>query len=127
MENTIATAKKTGYVETMMKRRRYLRDITSANATVRSFAERNAINAPIQGTAADMIKIAMIRIFNAMEASSMKSRMILQVHDELVFDAHLDEIETLSTLVEKEMTGAIPLAVPVLVEMKTGKNWLDAH
>ncbi|HPT09800.1 MAG TPA: DNA polymerase, partial [Bacteroidales bacterium] len=104
-----------------------LRDITSANATVRSFAERNAINAPIQGTAADMIKIAMIRIFNAMEASSMKSRMILQVHDELVFDAHLDEIETLSTLVEKEMTGAIPLAVPVLVEMKTGKNWLDAH
>jgi DNA polymerase-1 len=127
MENTIATAKKTGYVETMMKRRRYLRDITSANATVRSFAERNAINAPIQGTAADMIKIAMIRIFNAMESSSMKSRMILQVHDELVFDAHLDEIETLSTLVEKEMTGAIPLAVPVLVEMKTGKNWLDAH
>ena len=127
MENTIATAKKTGYVETMMKRRRYLRDITSANATVRCFAERNAINAPIQGTAADMIKIAMIRIFNAMEASSMKSRMILQFHDELVFDAHLYEIETLSTLVEKEMTGAIPLAVPVLVEMKTGKNWLDAH
>ena len=127
MDNTIASARKSGYVETMMKRRRYLHDITSANATVRSFAERNAINAPIQGTAADMIKIAMINIFKTMNKQSMKSRMILQVHDELVFDVHHSEIEKLSALVDHEMTRAIPLDVPVLVDMKTGKNWLEAH
>ncbi|MCK9424039.1 MAG: DNA polymerase I [Bacteroidales bacterium] len=127
MENTIASARRLGYVETMMKRRRYLHDINSRNATVRSFAERNAINAPIQGTAADMIKIAMINIFRALGQQSMKSRMILQVHDELVFDVHQNEIEKIKTIVEREMVGAIPLDVPVLVEMETGKNWLEAH
>lgn len=127
MEKTIAFAKSHGYVETMMKRRRYLRDINSGNANVRGFAERNAINAPIQGTAADMIKIAMIRIFREMEKRGLKSRMILQVHDELVFDVFLPEAEELSALVRIEMQEALRLKVPVVVDMNTGKNWLEAH
>ncbi|MCX6304177.1 MAG: DNA polymerase I [Bacteroidetes bacterium] len=127
MDSTIESARHKGYVETMMKRRRYLRDITSGNATIRSFAERNAINAPIQGTAADMIKIAMINIFNEMEPLNLKSRMILQVHDELVFDVHKDEVETLKPIVVHGMQNAIHLDVPVLVDMNTGRNWLEAH
>jgi DNA polymerase-1 len=127
MDSTIEFARKNGYVETMMKRRRYLRDITSGNATVRSFAERNAINAPIQGTAADMIKIAMITVFNEMEKLNLRSRMILQVHDELVFDVHKDEVETIKPIIMEGMQQAIKLDVPVLVEMNTGKNWLEAH
>ena len=127
MDNTIQSARRNGYVETMMKRRRYLHDITSGNATIRSFAERNAINAPIQGTAADMIKIAMINIFREMQLRQLKSRMILQVHDELVFDVHKNEIETIKPLVMEGMQNAIHLDVPVLVEMNTGNNWLEAH
>ena len=127
MDATIARAKETGYVETMMKRRRYLRDINSSNATVRGFAERNAINAPIQGTAADMIKIAMIRIHKELERRQMRSRMILQVHDELVFDMHLSEEEELKKIVMQGMQEALPLSLPVVVEMSTGKNWLEAH
>jgi DNA polymerase-1 len=127
MDSTIESARRNGYVETMMKRRRYLRDITSGNATVRSFAERNAINAPIQGTAADMIKIAMIDIFKEMDSLQLKSRMILQVHDELVFDVHKDEVEILKPIVVQGMQNAIHLDVPVLVEMNTGRNWLEAH
>ena len=127
MDNTIKLARQNGYVETMMKRRRYLRDINSGNATIRSFAERNAINAPIQGTAADMIKIAMIDIFSEMERLQMKSRMILQVHDELVFDVHKNETEILKPIVLKGMQNAILLDVPVLVDMNTGRNWLEAH
>ncbi len=127
MDSTIESARRNGYVETMMKRRRYLRDITSGNATIRSFAERNAINAPIQGTAADMIKIAMIRIFNEMERQQLKSRMILQVHDELVFDVHQSEIDLIKPIVLEGMQNAIKLDVPVLVDMNTGKNWLEAH
>jgi DNA polymerase-1 len=127
MDSTIEFARSHGYVETMMKRRRYLRDITSGNATVRSFAERNAINAPIQGTAADMIKIAMINIFNEMEKMNIKSKMILQVHDELVFDVHKEEVEILKPLIINGMQNAIHLDVPVLVEMNTGRNWLEAH
>jgi len=127
MEQTISFAKRNGYVETMMKRRRYLRDINSANATVRGFAERNAINAPIQGTAADMIKIAMINIFNELEKEKLKSKMILQVHDELVFDAPAEEIDMLKSIVERGMRQAIRLNVPVLVDMKTGMNWMEAH
>ncbi len=127
MDITIASAKNNGFVETMMKRRRYLRDINSGNATVRGFAERNAINAPIQGTAADMIKIAMIHIFREMETRGLKSKMILQVHDELVFDAHIEELDLLRPLVSEGMQNAIRLDVPVLVEMSTGKNWLEAH
>jgi DNA polymerase I len=127
MDSTIESARRNGYVETMMKRRRYLRDITSGNATIRSFAERNAINAPIQGTAADMIKIAMINIYHEMERLHLKSRMILQVHDELVFDVHKDETETVKPIVVHGMQHAIHLDVPVLVEMNTGKTWLEAH
>ena len=127
MDMTIEAARRQGYVETMMKRRRYLRDINSGNATIRSFAERNAINAPIQGTAADMIKIAMIDIFSEMERLDLRSRMILQVHDELVFDVHKDEAEVLKPLVMRGMQNAIRLDVPVLVDMNTGGNWLEAH
>lgn len=127
MDNTIALARKNGYVETMMNRRRYLRDINSSNATVRGFAERNAINAPIQGTAADMIKIAMINIFREFEKKKMKSMMILQVHDELVFDVLKDETEEVKKIVEHKMKTAIKLDVPVEIDMNTGMNWLEAH
>jgi len=127
MDQTIEYARQHGYVETMMKRRRYLRDITSGNATIRNFAERNAINAPIQGTAADIIKIAMINIFNEMERLNLKSKMILQVHDELVFDVQQDEVDTVKKIVVNGMQNAIRLDVPLLVEMNTGKNWLEAH
>jgi len=127
MDQTIASAKKNGFVETMMKRRRYLRDINSGNATVRGFAERNAINAPIQGTAADLIKIAMINIFDEFTRLNLKSRMILQVHDELVFDVHQNEVDQVRALVEDKMKNAIPMDVPVEVEINTGRNWLEAH
>ncbi|MCX6286981.1 MAG: DNA polymerase I [Bacteroidetes bacterium] len=127
MDNTIAFARANGYVETLMKRRRYLRDIHSNNANVRGFAERNAINAPVQGTAADMIKIAMIRIFDEFEKRGLRSRMILQVHDELVFDVHQAEVEDVKKIVETGMKNALLLDVPVEVDMNTGANWLLAH
>ena len=127
MEKTISFAKSHGYVETVMKRRRYLKDINSGNATVRGFAERNAINAPIQGTAADMIKIAMIRIFREFEQRNLKSRMILQVHDELVFDVFLPELEEVKNIVRTGMQDALKLNVPVVVDMNIGNNWLEAH
>lgn len=127
MENVIITARKNGYVETMMGRRRYLRDINSANATVRGFAERNAINAPIQGSSADMIKIAMINIHQAFIKEKLKSRMIMQVHDELVFDVYTGETEVVKSIVEKNMKHAFAMSVPILVEMNTGNNWLEAH
>ena len=127
MENTILFAKKYGYVETMMNRRRYIRDINSSNATIRGFAERNAINAPIQGTAADMIKIAMINIYNEMVRGNLKSKMILQVHDELVFDVYKPESDELKSIVADKMKHAIELDVPVEIEMNTGANWLEAH
>jgi DNA polymerase-1 len=127
MDQNILFAREHGYVETMMGRRRYLRDINSGNHTIRSFAERNAINAPVQGSSADMIKIAMIKIFNEMTARKLKSKMILQVHDELVFDAHKNELEVLKPLVEEGMKNAIKMEVPVVVDMNTGSNWLEAH
>jgi DNA polymerase-1 len=130
MSETINTAKEYGYVETLKGRRRYLRDINSANFTVRGFAERNAINAPIQGSAADMIKIAMINIFARMENSKsviQKSKMILQVHDELLFDVHKDEVEALKKLVVEEMEKAMQLIVPIKAEVGIGENWLEAH
>ena len=110
-----------------MGRRRYLRDINSANAVVRGFAERNAINAPIQGSSADMIKIAMINIHSELEKRKLRSKMILQVHDELIFDAHRDEVEEIKPLIHDLMVNAIPLKVPLEVEMNTGQNWLEAH
>jgi len=127
MQNNIEFAKQHGFVETLIGRRRYLRDINSANAMTRGFAERNAINAPIQGTAADMIKIAMINVHKRMKEERLDSKMILQVHDELVFDVHPSELEKLKVIVSKEMREALPLKVPVEVEMGTGKNWLEAH
>ncbi len=127
MEQTIDFARKNGYVETMMGRRRYLRDINSSNATVRGYAERNAINAPVQGSSADMIKIAMISIHEVMQKEKMKSKMILQVHDELVFDAYEKELDMLRELVGDKMRSAIPMTVPVVVDMNTGNNWLQAH
>ncbi len=127
MNRSIALARERGYAETILGRRRYLRDINGANSVVRGFAERNAINAPIQGSSADMIKIAMIGIHQELERLKMQSKMILQVHDELVFDAHLDELETLKAIVQDKMVNALPLSVPVVVEMNTGANWLEAH
>ena len=127
MKNTIAFAKEHGYVETILGRRRYIADINSANAVVRGYAERNAINAPIQGSSADMIKIAMINLFSEFQKRKLKSKMILQVHDELVFDVHKDEIETVKSLVEEKMLHAMELDIPLEIDMNTGNNWLEAH
>ncbi len=127
MDECISEARENGYAETMLGRRRYLRDILSRNAVVRGFAERNAINAPIQGSAADIIKIAMVRIQNILESSGKKSKMILQVHDELVFDVYRPELEELQQMVIREMENACDLSVPLVVDYGTGKNWLEAH
>ncbi|MDG1428264.1 MAG: DNA polymerase I [Crocinitomicaceae bacterium] len=127
MDNAVAEARDKGYVETIMKRRRYLKDINSANAVVRGFAERNAVNAPIQGSAADIIKLAMIGVHGAMQEQQVKSKMLLQVHDELVFDVHESEVEMMQNLVKKEMESAIELVVPMEVEIEVADNWLDAH
>ena len=111
-----------------MGRRRYLRDINSGNNNVRGFAERNAINAPIQGSAADMIKIAMINIHNDFKLQNLQSKMLLQVHDELVFDVKIEELEIVKSIVESRMKNAIPsLKVPMEVGIGIGKNWLEAH
>ena len=120
-------ARKKGYVETVLNRRRYLKDINSANAMVRSGAERNAVNAPIQGSAADIIKLAMINIYNRFEKEGFKSKMLLQVHDELVFDAHKDELDTIRPIIKHEMENAFTLSVPLDVELGIGENWLQAH
>lgn len=127
MDQCVEHAKAKGYVETYFGRRRYLPDIHSRNATVRGFAERNAINSPIQGTAADIIKLAMIRIQDHLLQSTLKSKMILQVHDELVFDVHRDEVEEMQALIREQMMGAVNLTVPLEIEMGTGQNWLEAH
>ena len=123
----IKSAQGKGFVETIKNRRRYLNDINSKNATLRGFAERNAINAPIQGSAADIIKIAMINIHKAMKENKLKSKMLLQVHDELIFDMHKEEKDVLSKLVNKQMSEAIKLKVPLKVEMGIADNWLNAH
>jgi DNA polymerase-1 len=127
MDESKAFARDNGYVKTLLGRKRWLRDITSNNATVRSFAERNAINAPIQGSAADMIKVAMINIDHELRKLQLKSKMLLQVHDELVFDVFKPELEIVKTVVEKLMREALPLEVPVEVGLGTGHNWLEAH
>lgn len=127
MDETIEFARENGYVETVTGRRRYLRDINSRNATTRRGEERNAINSRIQGTAADMIKLAMSHIHREILERGLKSRMLLQVHDELVFDMHKDEADVLPGIVEHGMKTAIPMQVPIVVEMGTGTNWLDAH
>ena len=129
MDDQINFAKEHEYVETLMGRRRYLRDINSSNFTVRGYAERNAINSPIQGTAADMIKLAMIKIHNEMNQNKYESKMILQVHDELIFDAVMDETQELEKLILNCMKYALKLPndVPVEAEIGKGKNWLEAH
>ena len=127
MDKTIFNARENGYVETIMKRRRYLNDINSANAVVRGYAERNAINAPIQGSAADIIKLAMIAVYRSMEEEKLKSKMLLQVHDELVFDIHESETELMLELVKREMESAVNLVVPMEVEIELADNWLEAH
>jgi len=127
MSDAVESAKEKGYVETILKRRRYLRDINSANMTVRGFAERNAINAPIQGSAADLIKIAMIAIQKEIEHQGLVGKMIMQVHDELVFDVPKQEVEAFKTIILDKMTNAIKTNVPLIVEIGEGKNWLEAH
>ena len=127
MEQAKETARKLGYAETLLHRRRYLPDITSHNATVRGFAERNAINAPIQGTAADIIKIAMVRIHRRFRDEHLRSKMILQVHDELNFSVYPDEKETVERIVLEEMQAAYPLSVPLVADCGWGQNWLEAH
>lgn len=123
----IEKARELGYVQTISGRRRYLRDINSQNAVVRGAAERNAVNAPIQGSAADIIKIAMINIHKRLKDENFKSKMLLQVHDELVFDAHKSELEQLKEMIKYEMENAFSLAVPLVVDMGVGDNWLEAH
>jgi DNA polymerase-1 len=127
MSDTMNFARENGYVETIMGRRRYLRDINSANQTVRGFAERNAINAPIQGSAADMIKIAMIGIHQDIKDQKLGSKMTMQVHDELVFDVIVNETEIMKKIIIDRMKNAIKMEVPILVEVGVGRNWLEAH
>ncbi len=127
MTNVIGQSKKTGYVKTIMGRKRYLPDINSANALVRGMAERNAINAPIQGSAADIIKLAMINIHSQLNKKNYLSKMILQVHDELIFDVNKNELDDIKKLVKFEMENAVKLKVPLIVEMGTGNDWLEAH
>lgn len=127
MSKQVDFARENGYVETVLQRRRYLKDINSRNAIVRGAAERNAVNAPIQGSAADIIKLAMIEIHKRFKEENFKSRMLLQVHDELVFDAHKDELELIQPIIKYEMENAFALNVPLEVEMGIGQNWLEAH
>ena len=127
MQNQVDFARENGYVETISGRRRYLKDINSANAVVRGGAERNAVNAPIQGSAADIIKIAMINIHRKLTTENWQSKMLLQVHDELVFDVHRSELEAIQKMIKHEMEHAFPMAVPLEIEMGFGENWLEAH
>jgi len=129
MDDTIQFARENGYVETLMGRKRWLRDINSGNFTVRGFAERNAINSPIQGTAADMIKLAMIKIHQTFQKNRFRSKMLLQVHDELVFDAYKDEVDTIKPIIIDCMQSALllPNEVPAEAEIGSGLNWLEAH
>jgi DNA polymerase-1 len=127
MNDTIEGARERGYVETVTGRRRYIRDINSANATVRNAAERMAINTPIQGSAADMIKLAMIGIHGELMRRGLKTRMLLQVHDELVFDLFKPEEAEIRGVVEEKMKTALVLDVPIEVEIGVGRTWLEAH
>ena len=127
IEDTLTSARETGYVETIFGRRRYLPDINSKNGTVRALAERTAVNAPIQGTSADIIKLAMINVNRRLEAEGLQSRMVLQIHDELMFDAVAEEVEALERIVREEMENVTQLSVPLTVECNHGNNWLEAH
>jgi DNA polymerase-1 len=127
MDESIRKAREDGCVYTIFGRRRHLPDIHSRNVNIRGMAERNAINAPIQGSAADVIKIAMINIHKRMKDAGLKSRMVLQVHDELVFDIDVNEAETLKKIIKTEMEKAVKINVPLTIDMGEGHNWLEAH
>ena len=127
IDDTVAMAKETGYVETLFGRRRYIPDINSRNATVRSLAERNAVNAPIQGTSADIIKLAMVAIDRRMREEGFRSTMVLQIHDELLFEVPPEELDAMSALVKQEMESVTTLSVPLTVECNHGHNWLESH
>ena len=127
MDRAIASAREKGYAETMMKRRRTLRDINSRNATARQAAERDAVNTPVQGTAADLMKLAMVRVARALKAEGLKAKMVLQIHDELLFDTPPDEVDRVVALAKREMSSAMDLGVPLEVGVGTGANWLAAH
>ncbi len=127
MDDSVKKAQENGYSETLVGRRRFLRNINSNNRVIRQFEERVAINMPIQGTAADMIKLAMIKIYNELEKRKAKTKMVLQVHDELVFDAHKDEVDDLRPIIKEIMETAMPVDVPIVVDTGVGDNWLDAH
>jgi DNA polymerase-1 len=127
MDLSIQKAREQEYVETIFGRRRYLKDINSRNAVMRAAAERNAINAPIQGAAADIIKIAMIDIDKKLKTGDMNSKMLLQIHDELIFDVVADELEMLKKVVTSSMSEACQLEVPLIVDVGVGANWLEAH
>jgi DNA polymerase-1 len=127
IEDTLASAREFGYVETVFGRRRYLPEINARNATARALAERTAINAPIQGTSADIIKMAMINVDRRISEAGLQSRMVLQIHDELVFDAIREEVDVLQKIVKEEMENVIELSVPLTVECNYGNNWLEAH
>ena len=127
MSELVDFARDNGYVKTVLDRRRYLKDINSGNAIVRGAAERNAVNAPIQGSAADIIKLAMINIFEKLEAGNYATKMLLQVHDELVFDVPNNELEEMQTLIKTEMENAFIMKVPLDVEVGLGQDWLEAH
>ena len=127
IEDTVTSARETGFVETLFGRRRYIADIGSTNATLRALAERNAVNAPIQGTSADIIKIAMCRIEDRLQKEGFRSRMVLQIHDELLFEAATEEIERLRELVVGEMEHVIDLSIPLTVDCNYGNDWLQSH
>ena len=127
MDESIERARRQGYIETLLRRRRYLPDINSRNAIVRGYAERNAINAPIQGSAADIIKIAMVRIYNRFLSENLRSTMMLQVHDELNFSVVPEEREIVEQIVIHEMENAYSLSVPLKADCGWGANWLEAH
>jgi DNA polymerase-1 len=127
IDNTIAQARTDGYVQTLFGRRRYIQDINIQNATLRALAERNAVNAPIQGTAADIIKLAMIAVDKELRESGMNSRMVLQIHDELVFDVHPKEKDIVMEIARAEMERVAELKIKLIAECGYGKNWLEAH
>ena len=127
MEKSIADAREKGYAETILGRRRTLRDINSLNATARQAAERDAINTPVQGSAADLIKVAMVRVAKALREEKMRTKLVLQIHDELLFDAPLDEVEKVEEIARREMSEAIDFGVPLEIGIGAGANWLEAH
>ena len=127
IESQKELARKKGYAQTLFGRKRYLPDILSHNATVRSFAERNAVNAPIQGTAADIIKMAMVSIYRRLQQEGLQAQMIMQVHDELNFNVPIHELEQVRTIVVEEMQNAVHLSVPLIADCGVGANWLESH